>query len=215
MSTRSEYADVLAVSCSICTILQFLSGTLVCQKFIQNGTTGDASSFPFVSGALSTSLWLIYGFMIGDRSVILCNTIGATLFFAYVITFYIYSLRKTSVMQQLIGSILFLTIVLIYSSYHIEQDASYIGILCCNVTLMFFAAPLVNLYHVIKTKSSESLPFPLIVMGFFVSIQWFLYGILIDDFFIQLPNFLGSVLSGFQLTLFYCFPKKYKQLEVL
>lgn len=52
------------------------------------------SSFPFVSGCLSTSLWLRYGFLIQDRSLILVNTVGATLFFAYIVTFYLYSIKK-------------------------------------------------------------------------------------------------------------------------
>lgn len=66
----------------------------VCQKIVQNKSTGDVSAFPFVSGCLSTSLWLRYGFLIEDRSLILVNTVGATLFFAYVVTFYIYSIKK-------------------------------------------------------------------------------------------------------------------------
>lgn len=109
---ETDFKNLLATTASICTILQFLTGTLVelvilisviishiffrfiCQKIVQNKSVGEASSFPFVSGCLSTSLWLRYGFLIGDSSLILVNTVGATLFFAYVVTFYLYSIKK-------------------------------------------------------------------------------------------------------------------------
>lgn len=67
---------------------------LICQKFVQKGSTGDVSGFPFVCGFLSCSLWLRYGFLIHENSIILVNTIGATLHLAYVVTFYAYSIKK-------------------------------------------------------------------------------------------------------------------------
>lgn len=60
-----------------------------------------------------------------------------------------------------------------------------IGLLCCFVTVLFFAAPLTMLLHVIKIKNVESLPFPLILSNFFVSLEWFVYGCLISDAFLQ------------------------------
>lgn len=53
-----------------------------------------------------------------------------------------------------------------------------------------------------KVKSTESLPFPIIMASLVVSSQWFVYGCLINDSFIQIPNFLGCVLSAFQLCFF-------------
>lgn len=76
------------------------------------------------------------------------------------------------------------------------------------MTVCFFAAPLTVLMHVIKTKSAESLPLPLIATSFIVSLEWLIYGIIISDPFIQLPNFLGCLLSLSQLSLFVCYPPK-------
>lgn len=63
------------------------------------------------------------------------------------------------------------------------------GIMCCIVTVCFFAAPLTSLVHVIRVKNSESLPLPLIATSFFVSLQWLIYGVLISDSFIQVQFF--------------------------
>lgn len=62
------------------------------------------------------------------------------------------------------------------------------GVSCCIVTILFFAAPLASLMHVMKVKSSESLPFPIILSTFVVSLQWFLYGIIINDKFVQVST---------------------------
>jgi uncharacterized protein with PQ loop repeat len=59
------------------------------------------------------------------------------------------------------------------------------GILCCSVGVFFFASPLIKLKHVIQTRNSSSLPFPIIVASFFVTLQWFIYGYIIGDSFIQ------------------------------
>lgn len=86
----------------------------------------------------------------------------------------------------------------------------FLGYLCCTITVLFFAAPLSMLLQVFRYKSTEMLPFPLILTSFLVSIQWFIVGLLINDLFLQLPNFIGSLLSGTQLLLFVIYPNKPK-----
>ncbi|CAH1110595.1 unnamed protein product [Psylliodes chrysocephalus] len=209
---ESDFKSILATTASVCTILQFLTGTLTCQKIVQNKSTGDISPFPFVSGCLATSLWLRYGFLIQDSSIILVNTVGSTLFFAYVITFYLYSINKTTVVRQFTGCIFILIIILIH--VHNGEDPTkvrtHLGLICSGVTILFFAAPLASLLHVIKVKSTESLPYHLIFSSFIVSLQWLIYGFVLKDTFIQIPNFIGSILSGFQLSLFLIYPNKAK-----
>ena len=74
----------------------------------------------------------------------------------------------------------------------------------------FFASPLASLAQVIRTRSTEVLPFPLIVANFFVTSNWWLYGIILDDNFVLVPNALGWCLAMFQLLLFAYFPSKRK-----
>ncbi|XP_044754104.1 sugar transporter SWEET1 [Coccinella septempunctata] len=199
--------NFLGVTASISTILQFLTGALVCQKVVNNKSTGDQSALPFVCGCLSTSLWLRYGFFIKDTSIILVNSIGAALFFGYIITFALYSIRKGIICRQVSGCALSLTFILIYiqnvASPQVAQR--HLGLICTLMTILFFGAPLVSLMHVLKVRSTESLPFPIILSSFLVSAQWMVYGVLLGDPYVQIPNFLGCVLTGFQLCLFYCF----------
>ncbi|XP_015373197.1 PREDICTED: sugar transporter SWEET1-like [Diuraphis noxia] len=83
-----------------------------------------------------------------------------------------------------------------------------VGLLCSLTTMLFFAAPFSNLIHVIRTKNTESMPLPLIVMTFLVSAQWLVYGRMLRDKFIMYPNAIGCMLSVIQLALFVIYPRR-------
>ncbi|XP_043256047.1 sugar transporter SWEET1 isoform X1 [Colletes gigas] len=196
--------DALASTASICTVLQFLAGVLVCRKIIKNGTTGNSSALAFVTCYTSCVLWMRYGTLIEDRFILVVNIFGTILQASYVCVFILYSVKRLKTVKQMIAATLFLGIVYFYSFYEDDQviAAKYVGFFSCTVTVLFFASPLIMMAHVIRVKSTESLPFPIIMASLIVSSQWFAYGCLINDRFIQIPNFLGCVLSAFQLCFF-------------
>ncbi|KAI4487710.1 hypothetical protein M0802_011900 [Mischocyttarus mexicanus] len=206
----TEIKDTLATSASICTILQFLAGVLVCRKYIKNGTTGDSSSLAFVTCYMACSLWLRYGFLIGDTFIVIVNIFGIISQVCYILIFILYSVKKSVTLKQFIAATCFLAIVYFYAAHETDKEIAikYIGFISCSVTILFFASPLVMLVHVLRVKNTSSLPFPVILSSLIVSCQWFVYGCLIDDQFIQMPNLMGCVLCTFQLSLFYYFPSK-------
>ena len=60
----------------------------------------------------------------------------------------------------------------------------------------------------VEKQSTESLSFPLCFANLVVPIEWALYGILINDIFVQVPNFLGAILGFVQVALFYKYPRQ-------
>lgn len=206
----ADYKELVANSASVSTILQFLSGVLVCQKFVKKGSSTDVSGFPFVAGFLSCSLWFGYGTLIDDTNIILVNAVGSILMISYTVTYYMYTNRKNVIVKQLVGA--FVVIVAMHLYIRFEDDKlvaqNRLGVISCSTTLMFFAAPLFNLAHVLRVKNAESLPFPIILMTFVVSFQWLIYGIILEDPFIKYPNVAGCVLSLFQLSLFVIYPSR-------
>ena len=91
------------------------------------------------------------------------------------------------VLRQTVGctAVLVATLLYVQNQESFEEAKKCLGIVCCIVTILFFAAPLASLLHVIKMKSTESLPFPIILASFITSLQWLLYGIILEDKFIQ------------------------------
>lgn len=105
---------------------------------------------------------------------------------------------QTLIIRQFVGCLIFLLCVLLY--IHNTEDPvlakSHLGLACCSVTILFFAAPLASLVHVVRVKSTDSLPYQLIFATFIVSLQWFIYGIVLKDRFIQVRYF-NSVIEKF------------------
>ena len=74
-----------------------------------------------------------------------------------------------------------------------DRERTILGYLAAGLSVAFCAAPLFQAGHVIRTRNTESLPFPLIFMTFLVTAQWWLFGVIIDDAFVQYPNMIGCV----------------------
>uniref|UniRef100_A0A1Q3G2F9 Sugar transporter SWEET n=1 Tax=Culex tarsalis TaxID=7177 RepID=A0A1Q3G2F9_CULTA len=205
-----SFQDVLGTSATISTVLQFLTGSVICHRYIRKKSTGETSGFPFVSGFLSCFLWLKYGMLTEEHVVIFVNIIGSVLFFSYVLVYFTFSINKRVVIRQFLGACVFIMLCTIYTIYESnrEKAVNVSGLVCCCVGVLFFASPLTKLAHVINTKNTESLPFPIIIASFFVSLQWFIYGLLIEDRFIQVPNLLGCLLSAIQLMLYVIYPSR-------
>lgn len=102
--------------------------------------------------------------------------------------------------------------MIIYFSSGAEVEAinSRVGLMCCMGSIIFCAAPLISLTEVFRTQCTEVLPFPLIMSTFFVTGLWWLYGIIIQNSFVQYPNLIGCCLASFQLLLFIVYPSKRK-----
>ena len=94
-----------------------------------------------------------------------------------------------------------------YVSYASHEGAvSANGTVAAGIAVVLMASPLANLNNVLRTQSTESLPFPMIVANFVLTGLWTLYGDIIQDSFVKVPNGLGWILSVLQLLLFCVFP---------
>ena len=161
-----------------------------------------------IMGALNSLCWLEYGLLIKDTAVALVSLAGGILMSIYTICFYMYSVRRSAVRKQVLGAFAFYVMLWLYLSYantNKEYGTHLCGIVCCGMSILFYGSPLVNLVHVIRTKSTSTLPFPMIVGNFFVTGLWCLYGVIIKDNFLKVPYCLGWVLAIVQLSLFVIF----------
>ncbi|KAJ8722832.1 hypothetical protein PYW07_004012 [Mythimna separata] len=206
----SDFENVVSSLAVITTILQFLSGALVCKQYVVNRTTAETSSLPFISGFICSCLWFLYGLVKHDNIIILVNIIGITLMISYTVVFYIYTFKKSTVLKQVVGAVAFVIFILCYAVTEDDKAVlfSTLGLMACSFTILTVAAPLSKLLYVLRVKSTECLPFPMILMSFFVSMLWFLYGTIKNDNFLWMTNLFGAALAFIQLSLFVIYPNK-------
>ncbi|XP_008554953.1 sugar transporter SWEET1 [Microplitis demolitor] len=207
-----DYKELVANVASVCTMGHMLSGTLVCKDIYKKGSSEGFDAKPFVGGIGIGMLMFQYAFILNDPAMIKVNMFGLTTSILYVTVFYLYSPNKTAMMKLIAKTLGLASIFLAYAKF---ENPEYIefryGLLTTVLLLMLIGTPLMNLGQVIKTKSTEILPFPLIAMGTVVSFLWLLYGIIIDNGFIVFQNVVGLFLYIVQLSLFAIYPSKPKE----
>ncbi|KAI8435176.1 hypothetical protein MSG28_003535 [Choristoneura fumiferana] len=205
----AEFRGFVSGLAVVTTVLQFLSGILVCKQYVVNRTTAEASPLPFIAGVLSTGLWLMYGLSKNDSVIVTVNVIGITLMTAYTALFYVFTYKKSTTLKQILVTVGVLFFMLGY--VRVEENSeillSRLGTSACVLTLVAIAAPMSKLLYVLRMRCTECLPFPMILMSFVVSSLWFLYGLIEEDTFLTVPNIIGAVLALLQLSLFVVFPR--------
>ena len=204
-------ASILNLTGPACSVLQFLTGSQLCYTFAKKGSVGDASSAPFVAGGLCAAVWFKYGLLIEQPAVSGVNLFGVALFAIYTAVFYRYAARKLPVMRQTVFAIgFFVAVSLVLGQLRatgkLDMEKKALGLLAAMMSVAFCASPLASVGHVIRTRNTESLPFALLVMNFVTTFQWWMFGLLINDPFVNYPNMIGCILSGVQLGLFLVYP---------
>lgn len=209
-SNDSGLTALIEKICTVSTIALFLTGIQICNRIYRMRSTGDISGFPFVATLINCTLWLLYGLVKNNSTILMVNFIGASLQLMYALFF----LRYTSDQQHYIRSIafagIFLATVAVYLQYFLTEDSvaiQHAGVIASVATVIMFGSPLASLRSVIEKESTESLSFPLCLANLIVPIEWVLYGILINDKFVQVPNFLGAILGFIQVALFFKYPR--------
>ncbi|KAJ6853664.1 putative bidirectional sugar transporter SWEET2a [Iris pallida] len=109
----------------------------------------------------------------------------------------------------LVGLVFAFALVVFVSLHVLDRDTRrlFVGYLSVASLVSMFASPLFIINLVIQTKSVEFMPFSLSLATFLMSISFFAYGLLEHDFFIYIPNGIGTVLGAAQLLLYAYFSK--------
>ncbi|XP_026670189.1 sugar transporter SWEET1-like, partial [Ceratina calcarata] len=86
-----DYKELVGSCASICTIVQMLSGTLVCKDIYQKGSSRGFDPMPFLGGVAICILILRYGLIVGDPAMISVNVFGLLTNAIYMAVYYSYS----------------------------------------------------------------------------------------------------------------------------
>jgi len=196
--------------CIVSTIGLFLTGIQICNRIYRMHATGDISGFPFVATVVNCTLWLLYGYAASNSTLIIVNFIGASLQMCYALTYLRYTPDRASYLRSIGSAVLFLAIVSFYFQFIVSDRETAVfqaGLVASVATVIMFGSPLASLRDVMQKQSTESLSLPLCFANLIVPIEWALYGILINDKFVQVPNIFGAILGCVQVSLFYKYPR--------
>lgn len=174
-------------------------------------STGKYSPFPYSAIFANASICTIYGFFGKNSDLIICNSPGIILAIIYLVIFWIYC--EPCPRYQSICLFIILTVAISGTTVGLsftsdDTSSSVFGILMDISGMIQYGSPLVKVYDVVKSQSSNGLPMPLTLGTLFCSACWSVYAIIKKDIFVLLLNGVGVVLALIQLSLFCIYPSK-------
>lgn len=124
------------------------------------------------------------GQIMGDQPMIKVNIIGFAINTVFMVGFYYYaSSERKSQMWSYIGYVsLFLMAVITYANFEDPKKIEFrLGMLITSILVWLVGSPLLNIPNIIKKKSTEGMPFPIIFAGQLVATAWTIYAIAIRN----------------------------------
>ncbi len=170
---------------------------------------------PSLTTFVNCVLWLRYGVLKFSLSMMIVNLVGVlcSLFGIYKLSTNASSKKNRLYFRNIL---LGLIVVLLYFKFQLYPVAVYYcGLSACVCTIIMFASPMAHVKNVIKTQNVKALNKQRLVLGFLVSLSWFLVGVDSRDMFIKLPNGIGMVLSLLQLGVYYKYSSGYRDYKEL
>nr|QUJ17882.1 SWEET2a [Hemerocallis fulva] len=192
----------------------FVSPLPTFRRIIRNRSTEQFSGLPYVYSLLNCLICFWYGLPFVSQGVILMctvNSVGAAFQLVYITVYILFadSSGKVKISGLLIAVFGAFALVMYSTLQYFDHGMRklVVGYLSIATLISMFASPLSVINLVIRTKSVEFMPFYLSLATFLMSISFFAYGMLLQDFFVYLPNGIGSILGAIQLLLYAYYSK--------
>ncbi|XP_060116656.1 sugar transporter SWEET1 [Heteronotia binoei] len=212
--------QLLSVACLAFTLGMFGTGLSDLRQMFATQSVENIQFLPFLTTDVNNLSWLSYGFLKGDWTLIIVNAIGAALQTLYILVYFYFSTEKRAVLLKTMGLLAVLLVGYCYFNLlipDISTRLARLGLFCSLFTISMYLSPLTDLAKIIQTRSTQCISFPLTVTTFLASTSWVLYGLLLQDLYIAIPNLPGIVTSIIRFWLFWHFPpdpeRTYKQLQ--
>lgn len=105
--------------------------------------------------------------------------------------------------------IIFITGIVLKDPKYLEDSITIIGAFSVVSSLVFYAAPLINMIEIVKMKDSSSLYAPALVINGINCTLWFFYGLIgVNAVIVWLPNIIGLGLVAVELGMCCIYPAK-------
>jgi solute carrier family 50 protein (sugar transporter) len=169
---------------------------------VHSKTTGGYTVAPYISSFLCCSMWLTYAVMAGSAKsdLIPLNALSFVIYFIYCCIFLVYAPNRSSVLLIYMGALGTLAVTVSVAVF--VKSLILVGVLATVANCLMFAAPLAVLTQVIKTKSVRYMPFLLSLTSFLCASVWLVWAFMVKDFFVLIPNALGTFFGLIQLCLY-------------
>ncbi|CAN7035477.1 hypothetical protein Bca4012_046322 [Brassica carinata] len=202
-------AIVFGILGNAISFLVFLAPVPTFYRIYKKKSTESFQSLPYQVSLFSCMLWLCYALIKQDAFLLITiNSFGCVVETIYIAMFFTYATKDKRVAAMklfLTINVAFFSLILMVTHFAVKRPSlqvSVLGWICVAISVSVFAAPLMIVARVIKTKSVEFMPFTLSFFLTISAVMWFAYGLFLHDICIAIPNVVGFILGMIQMVLY-------------
>ncbi|KAL0735994.1 hypothetical protein Bca4012_012204 [Brassica carinata] len=202
-------AIVFGILGNAISFLVFLAPVPTFYRIYKKKSTESFQSLPYQVSLFSCMLWLCYALIKQDAFLLITiNSFGCVVETIYIAMFFTYATREKRIAAMklfLTINVAFFSLILMITHFAVKRPSlqvSVLGWICVAISVSVFAAPLMIVARVIKTKSVEFMPFTLSFFLTLSAVMWFAYGLFLHDICIAIPNVVGFILGMVQMLLY-------------
>lgn len=195
----SPHHDVLGVMTDFMTLMQYMSGSLICCEILNKRSTQNISAEPFIRGFLVSILCFHYGWILRDTTRIYTGLVKILINLLYLTIYasFLDSKHQTRKFTQHFNYAL--TITAICMGYSWYEDPTLVEFRYrIFVGFILMASPLFHLGEIIRKKNSSA-HLRLIAMGMIVLFLWLIYSLATQNPFLITQNSAGIVFCLLQI----------------
>ncbi|TVU50335.1 hypothetical protein EJB05_01703 [Eragrostis curvula] len=214
LSLQHPWAFAFGLLGNVISFMTFLAPIPTFYRIYKTKSTEGFQSVPYVVALFSAMLWIFYALIkTGEGFLITINAAGCVIESIYISMYFVYAPKKGKLFTAKIMALLnvgvfgliLLTTLLIFKG---DKRVVMLGWICVGFSVSVFVAPLSIIKRVIQTRSVEYMPFSLSLSLTLSAVVWFLYGLLIKDKYVALPNVLGFTFGIVQMGLYMFYMNK-------
>ncbi|TVU50340.1 hypothetical protein EJB05_01709 [Eragrostis curvula] len=238
LSLQHPWAFAFGLLGNVISFMTFLAPIPTFYRIYKTKSTEGFQSVPYVVALFSAMLWIFYALIkTGEGFLITINAAGCVIESIYIIMYLVYAPKKgklftAKIMALLNGGVFGVILLLTLLLFKGDKRVVMLGWICVGFSVSVFIAPLsiivstssLNPRHsitlqkpdlwltlhkrVIQTRSVEYMPFSLSLSLTLSAVVWFLYGLMIKDKYVALPNILGFAFGIVQMGLYMFYMNK-------
>ncbi|KAL7157737.1 hypothetical protein ABFS83_02G097000 [Erythranthe nasuta] len=205
-------AFLVGVIGNIISVFMFVSPGMTFVRIVKKKSTEEFESIPYICTLLSSCLWTYYGITKPESFLVATvNGFGVLVQIIFVVLFLFFApppkRGKTAVLVGIVnigllgGGITICKYIVLDEELRID----IIGLMCSALNIVMYASPLSAMKRMVRRKSVEYMPFLVSFSLFLNGGIWTFYAVLVQDWFLGVPNAIGFMLGILQLILYFIY----------
>ncbi|EAN34251.1 Sugar efflux transporter for intercellular exchange family protein [Theileria parva strain Muguga] len=176
----------------------------------KNNSTRNLKCLNFVTSAVSSLSWSLYGILSKNVILIISNFPGAIINLIGIWMFVKYcSDQNEKFILSVSSKISFALCVILLVLFFILTSTTFltvVGLIGGSLLAMSYLSPLFSFKEILESRNTSTMPTEISLGNFISSFFMFCYGFIIWDMLVIAPSFLGVISGLIQLTLLFLFP---------